>query len=202
MSPRTTEATQYIRDQRKNQILKAALKVFARQGYASTKISEIAERAGVSYGLVDHYFGRKEEIYIAVIEQAFAGALKLLEDGLQQPGSPWQRLQTIYARILAGVRDEPEYVLLVNQVGSAEAIPEETKNLFYRYEKHSMDLHVELVRQGQAAGQIVPGDPLELVMALSAIIQGLAIQSFDRVMREDMQTHFPGVDTVLRILKP
>ena len=64
-----------------------------------------------------------------------------------------------------------------------------------------MDLQVELVRQGQAAGLVVAGDPQELVMAFSAIIQGLAIQSFDRMMHEDMQNHFPGVDTVLRILK-
>ena len=201
MSPRTTQANQHIRDQRKDQILKAALKIFARQGYASTKITDIAARAGVSYGLIDHYFGKKEDIYIAVIEQAFAGALALLESGLQQPGSPWDRLHYICARILAGVQDEPEYVLLVNQVSSNAAIPEETKKLFYGYEKRSMDLQVELVRQGQAAGLVVAGDPQELVMAFSAIIQGLAIQSFDRMMHEDMQNHFPGVDTVLRILK-
>jgi AcrR family transcriptional regulator len=201
MSPRTSQATQQLRDQRKEQILKAALKVFARQGYASTKISDIAALAGVSYGLVDHYFGKKEDVYIAVIEQAFAGALKLLQDGLQQPGTPWERLHYICAQILAGVQDEPEYVLLVNQVSSSQTIPEETKKLFYAYEKRSLEIQVELVRQGQAAGQVAPGDPLELVMVLSAIIQGLAIQSFDRVLDEDMQKHFPGVDTVLRILK-
>jgi AcrR family transcriptional regulator len=202
MSPRTLEANRQLRDERRDQILKAALITFARQGYAGTKITDIAAQAGVSYGLVDHYFGEKEEIYIEVVKSAFEGGLILFENTLQQPGSPWDRLHYLCAELLAGIQKSPEYVLIVNQVGEIDAIPPETKTLFHSYEERSLDIQAELVRQGQASGQVVSGDPLELVIAFSAIIQGLAIQCFSHRHRDDLQKHFPGVETVLQIFKP
>ena len=61
---------------------------------------------------------------------------------------------------------------------------------------------MELVRQGQEAGQVMSGDPLELVIAFPAIIQGLAIQFFGYRHQGECQNHFSGVETVLRKLKP
>jgi AcrR family transcriptional regulator len=202
VSPRTLQANQLIRDERRDQILDAALIIFARQGFSGAKISEIAARAGVSYGLIDHYFGKKEDIYIAVVKHAFEGALALLENSLEQPGSAWERLQALTAEWLAGIQKSPEYVLLVNQVSAIDAIPEETKTIFYSYELRSLELQAELVRQAQADGQVAPGDPLALVMVYSAIIQGLAIQCFDHRQRAELLEHFPTVETVLRIFKP
>ena len=43
-------------------ILDAAVRVFARQGFHTCRVSDIADEAGVAYGLVYHYFGSKEEI--------------------------------------------------------------------------------------------------------------------------------------------
>src|SRR5918997_7172932 len=43
-------------------ILDAAIRVFARQGFHACRVSDIADEAGVAYGLVYHYFGSKEEI--------------------------------------------------------------------------------------------------------------------------------------------
>ena len=43
-------------------ILEAAVRVFARQGFHTCRVSDIADEAGVAYGLVYHYFSSKEEI--------------------------------------------------------------------------------------------------------------------------------------------
>ena len=48
--------------ERRRQILEAAVRAFARKGYHATRVGEIAEEAGVAYGLVYHYFGSKEEV--------------------------------------------------------------------------------------------------------------------------------------------
>jgi len=47
---------------RRKQILDAAIFVFAEKGFHTTRVSDIAERAGVAYGLVYHYFRNKDEI--------------------------------------------------------------------------------------------------------------------------------------------
>ena len=43
-------------------ILDAAVRVFARQGFHTCRVSDIADEAGVAYGLVYHYFGSKDEV--------------------------------------------------------------------------------------------------------------------------------------------
>src|SRR3954466_2153258 len=43
-------------------ILDAAIRVFARQGFHHCRVSDVADEAGVAYGLVYHYFDSKEEI--------------------------------------------------------------------------------------------------------------------------------------------
>src|SRR5262249_31477118 len=58
---RLMAATRAPIDKRRN-ILDAAVRVFARQGFHSTRVSDIADEAGVAYGLVYHYFDSKEEV--------------------------------------------------------------------------------------------------------------------------------------------
>ena len=43
-------------------ILNAAVRVFARQGFHACRVSDIADEAGVAYGLVYHYFASKDEV--------------------------------------------------------------------------------------------------------------------------------------------
>jgi AcrR family transcriptional regulator len=54
---------------RRNQIIDAALKLFAEKGYGNTTIKDISEAAGTSMGLMYHYFASKEELLIAVFER-------------------------------------------------------------------------------------------------------------------------------------
>ena len=54
--PRSEEANVQIKDDRQKQILASALKVFIHKGFAATKMSDIATEAGISYGLMYHYF--------------------------------------------------------------------------------------------------------------------------------------------------
>ena len=49
---------------KKDAILYAAQETFGRYGYAGTTVKMISERAGVAFGLVSHYFGSKEELFV------------------------------------------------------------------------------------------------------------------------------------------
>ncbi|WP_050801661.1 TetR/AcrR family transcriptional regulator [Ornithinibacillus scapharcae] len=70
MAPLNEEQLKDIRDERKQQIMSAAIKVFAENGIKLTKISMIAKEAGVSHGLVYHYFSSKEEVLYESLEWA------------------------------------------------------------------------------------------------------------------------------------
>ncbi len=84
---------------KRRQILDAAVRVFARQGFHSTRVSDIADEAGVAYGLVYHYFKSKDEVLnelfserwsllLAAIDEADReGDLAAREAGSRRPAS-------------------------------------------------------------------------------------------------------------------
>jgi AcrR family transcriptional regulator len=78
MSPRTTEANEIIHGERRMTILNAALGVFVEKGFEGTRMQEIADRCGLSYGLVYHYFKSKEEVFRILVEAALEGAGSLV----------------------------------------------------------------------------------------------------------------------------
>src|ERR1041385_8607025 len=111
--PRTEEANQRIRDERKEQMLRAAAKVFARKGLADTKIVDIAAAADVSHGLAYRYFASKEEVFAELVQRATNGVSRLAESVRDQPGTPWDKLRWLTREVLDGMRRSPEYSLVV-----------------------------------------------------------------------------------------
>lgn len=69
--PRTEEQFEGIRSQRKHQIMATALELFAHEGYYTTAISRIAEKAGISKGLMYNYFQSKDDLILAIIDDGF-----------------------------------------------------------------------------------------------------------------------------------
>ena len=80
MPKRSAKAPQKSRIQHQNQavILKAALEVFSTYGYRGTTVDQIADKAGLSKPNLLYYFKRKEDIYVAVLEQTLDEWLKPL----------------------------------------------------------------------------------------------------------------------------
>jgi AcrR family transcriptional regulator len=70
---------------RREQITNAAIQVFAEKGFYQSRISDIAERAGVAYGLVYHYFANKEEILLSIFVERWAVILQYIEDTFNTP---------------------------------------------------------------------------------------------------------------------
>jgi AcrR family transcriptional regulator len=71
MSPRTPEQQAAIRDQSRRLILDKALELFASRGYHDTTMDQLARTAGVSKGLIYHYYPGKKELLTAIIEDGF-----------------------------------------------------------------------------------------------------------------------------------
>lgn len=79
MTPRTSEQNQAIREQAQVQIRDAAFELFANEGFSNTTISAIAKKAGVSKGLIYHYFDSKEAILSAIFDQLVEMGDKILD---------------------------------------------------------------------------------------------------------------------------
>ena len=198
MSPRTEETNQHIREEQRERILKAAQKLFARKGFTDTKMTDIAAAAKISYGLVYHYFANQEEIFTRLVELALKSSTELLQYALQQPGTPWDRLHWLVTEILAGAQQEPEAFMVVLQAFTNDTVPQEAREIARQQSEVSHTTLIQLIQEGQAAGQVVAGDPDQLVTAFSWCITGLAL---DMSFLERPASPLPNADNVLRILK-
>jgi AcrR family transcriptional regulator len=196
--PRTAEATQLLKDARRATILAAARNVFASKGLGSTRMSDIAAEARISQGLVYHYFPNKEALFTEIVEGALREFAALAEQARRGPGTAWERLQRLCELMLAGVIDAPDYPLVILQAFTSDAVPAEAQIAVERYGRESMRHMVGLIRAGQAEGDIVRGDPVELALTFSACIQGI---SMSRLQMRASEAPLPRAETVLRLLK-
>lgn len=78
MSPKTKEQNEEIRQQSRQQILDAAFELFANNGFSKTGIAAVAKKAGVSKGLIYHYFDSKEAILEGIFNQLIALSEEIL----------------------------------------------------------------------------------------------------------------------------
>jgi len=113
-SPRGGKKTrpQRVRDR----LLGAALNLFADRGYDGVAVDEIVEAAGVNKRMVYHYFGSKEGIYSAVLEQAYE-QLRASEEKFFAPrkthGNPRKAMRDLVGLNFEFLRSHPEFVRLL-----------------------------------------------------------------------------------------
>src|SRR5205814_9355569 len=85
---------------KRRQILDAAIRVFARQGFHSTRVSDIADEAGVAYGLVYHYFSSKDQVLNELFSERWSLLLSAIEASDADGSTPRQKLEAVAAFII------------------------------------------------------------------------------------------------------
>jgi TetR/AcrR family fatty acid metabolism transcriptional regulator len=104
----TTAATE-----KRRQILDAAVRVFARQGFHTCRVSDIADEAGVAYGLVYHYFSAKEEILDTLFLERWDLMLAAIAEVDASDRSPGEKLYAIAAFITDSYRHDPDLMKVI-----------------------------------------------------------------------------------------
>jgi TetR/AcrR family transcriptional repressor of bet genes len=89
-----------IRDIRRRELLEAALEIIKREGLPATTLSRIADEAGVSKGIVHHYFTGKDELIEETMRYAHSRRRDDLIQRLRNAGNPQERLSAVISVIL------------------------------------------------------------------------------------------------------
>src|SRR4051812_30385162 len=93
-------------EDRTQRLLEAALEVFARDGYRTATIDDVAEAAGVTKGAIYHYFDTKEALLLRVIEHYQALAFGRAEDALRDHTLPASTRIRLLVRKVFARRDD------------------------------------------------------------------------------------------------
>jgi TetR/AcrR family fatty acid metabolism transcriptional regulator len=94
-------------------ILDAAVRVFARRGFNQCRVSDIADEAGVAYGLVYHYFRSKDEVLDTLFLERWNVMLDVIRDLDGQDLAPREKLYAIASFIVDSYRHDPELMKVI-----------------------------------------------------------------------------------------
>ncbi len=122
--------------EKRRQILDAAVRAFARKGYHACRVGEIAEEAGVAYGLVYHYFGSKEELLETIFRETWTQMLLRVREVREEGGPASEQVRKVTALLLRTWRRNPDLVrVLVHEVTrSPEQLPRQIDEISHAYE--------------------------------------------------------------------
>ncbi len=147
----------------------AAMDLFAAEGYSNCSISMLAEKAGISKGLMYNYFESKEELLTAIIENGLDEIMHLLDpnsDGILQP----EELEHFIRKVFSNMRHNREfwtlYVSVILQPGVKELMREKP---VYNYMERFYPLLTGYFEKKGCE------DPYLEMLTLSAMIEGFGI---------------------------
>jgi AcrR family transcriptional regulator len=171
MSPRTAQQNKVIRVEREQQILAAALAVFAQKGYGDTRIGDIANAAGIAKGTIYLYFESKEALFEAVFLRMFDAMTAPLAQVAADPDMlPGDKLVAIARQSLAVMASEAKFLYLLMQ---AISTPEVGKLLEHDFKTYYDEFMIALAPLFEALGDPQPAAAASLYLA---ILDGAMLQ--------------------------
>lgn len=164
-----------VSDERKPQIINAALRVFARKGYHGATMPEIAAEAGLSVGGLYWYYKSKDAVVAAILAQLFDADLDALAILLAQERPAGERLLT-FAQHAVATFDEHRWLIPVGiDLYGTAAHDAQARGFIQRYLGRYREAIAALITQGIERGEFRPVDPHDAANALLAMEEGLSL---------------------------
>lgn len=98
---------------RRRAILDAAVKVFARQGFHACRVSDIADEAGVAYGLLYHYFPSKDDVLSTLFLERWGVMLEMIRAVDREPLPAREKLTAIASFIVDSYSHDPDLMKVI-----------------------------------------------------------------------------------------
>ncbi len=139
-------------EERRRQILDAAVRVFARSGYHGSRVGDIAEEAGVAHGLLYHYFSSKEEVLQTVFRENWGELIKRFRavEATNEPAE--EKLAGIAKILLRTWRNDPDLVtVMVREVARSQQLQGQVEDV-----REAFAIVERVIQEGQTAGAFRP----------------------------------------------
>jgi len=195
---------------KRDQILQAAARVFARKGFSGTVMADIATTAGIGKGTIYDYFASKEDLFFAVFEWHMMIVGSSASVGVAAlSGSVSERLTILSDTLMSTWSAERELFSLVMEFWAASAaslMRERFKKAFHALYDEYRTLVTALLREGITHGEFRPDIPPESVAAGlvgtwdALLLQAWFDESFDpvRVAKDCLHVMIDGLKPATR----
>ncbi len=135
---------------KREKILRGALKIFSKNGFYKSKVSDIAKEAGVADGTIYLYFKNKDDILICIFEEKIGEIISILRDKLSGAGNPEEKIRVFVDNHLKLLEENPDLaeMLQVELRQSNKFMKEYIPVKFLEY----LDILSEIISEGVQKG--------------------------------------------------
>jgi AcrR family transcriptional regulator len=160
---------------RPGEIVQAAFEVFAEKGFAAAKLDEIAAKAGISKGALYLYFETKEDIFRAVVREAVAPNLDMVEAMLAQATIPFpDLLRLMFARLASVIATSRLGAVAKLVIGESRNFPELARVWHDEVVSRALAAIGGAIGRAQERGEVRPGDPrLHAFSIMGPVLMGV-----------------------------
>ena len=170
MPPRTG-----VGERRKNQILEAAMAVFARRGFHGTRMDDIVDESGLSKGTLYWYFKSKDDLIAAILDRMFDRSLMDSRRLLQAAKPAPERLWEMNRMVVRDLRHWKPLLPIVYEFYALAARKEAVRISLRRFFKEYRALLAEMIEQGIQTGAFKSVDADQTATNIIAFYEGLML---------------------------
>ena len=136
-------------EEKRRQILDAAVRVFARKGFHTCRVGDIAEEAGVAHGLLYHYFTSKDEVLEAIFRENWSVLVDRIEAVEASGETAREQLRHVAAILLRTWLHQPDVVrVVVREIARSPVLQERIGELV-----KPIDAIRRIIERGQQTGE-------------------------------------------------
>lgn len=164
-----------VSEERKEQILEAAIEVFARSGFHGARMDDIAKQAGLSKGALYWYFDSKDAIIQGIMDRMFAGEFEQLGEILEADMPAKVKLQTFIDLAIDEVTHMESLIPIIYEFWSLVQRKKKISEALGGYYRGYLDLIVPIIQQGIEAGEFRQVEPVDVGVTFAAFFEGLFV---------------------------
>lgn len=162
--------------QRRDQILDAAVQLFARYGYADTDTQVLADTLRVGKGTLYRYFASKEELFLHAVDRGMRLLRKAVDESIEGIADPLDRITRAVRAYLTFFAENPEYVELLIQ--ERAQFKDRKKPTYFEHREANIERWRTLYRQLIAEGRIRPIPVERILTVLGDLLYGTMFTNY------------------------
>ena len=179
----------------RQRILRAAIAAFGEHGYEGASTNQICTAAGISKGLLFHYFKSKENLFMAVLEHCLNEFVRSLQSVQLKRNASLTALTAFYQQQASFFSSHPGYYRILTQVPSGQS---EALDAFVAREKESFSRALSLgLRLYLSRSPVRPGVDREVALEM---ITGIVMRLQEKYISAVSHQEFPG-EEVMRLME-
>jgi AcrR family transcriptional regulator len=171
-----TQRGKQIASFRKRQITRAAYEIIAEKGYNNFTMMDIAKRAGVSSGLIHHYFKDKENMLVTLLREMQQSIRQSLEQSIDPVADPREKLEIFMDQAFGLVENEKEYIYVTFDFLTQIKFNERMQRILSKLYRGYRETIVMILREGKAKGIFNEVDEHYVATIFVSILLGLEQQ--------------------------